>query len=69
MNAATLEELLSDLWANVFAMFDNEPGLTGEDAGQIATAAENAAGQATLTWIHPIGNRTLEEIAGRQPPT
>jgi hypothetical protein len=63
MNAVRLEELLSDLWAYVFAMFDREPGVTGDDAGKIATAAENAARQVTLTWLQPIGGRSVEEIA------
>jgi hypothetical protein len=65
MNATRLEELLSAVWGSVFAIFDGEPELTGEDAGAIATAAENAVRQVSLTWIHPIGTRTLEDIAGR----
>jgi hypothetical protein len=61
--ADRLEELLSVVWSEVFNIIDGEPDLDGDDAGKIATAAENAARQATLLWDHPIGNRTLEDIA------
>jgi hypothetical protein len=66
MHAMRLEELLSDVWAAVFAAFDAEPELTGEDAGAIATAAEDATRRAALTLTSGLGSTTVEEAAGRQ---
>ena len=65
MRATRLEELLSDVWAAVFATFDAELGLTGEDAGAIATAAEDAARRSLLTLTTGFGSTTVEEAAGR----
>jgi 1,2-phenylacetyl-CoA epoxidase catalytic subunit len=50
-----LEDVLNDVWAAVFAMFDGEPQLSGETAGAIATAAENAARSAYLTAVFGAG--------------
>ena len=69
MSATRLEELLSDIWANVFEIFDREPELTGEDAGAIATAAEDAARRAYLARCDlPPAGRTVEEIAAGDKP-
>ena len=65
MSATRLEELLSDIWANVFAIFDREPELTGEDARVIATAAEDAARRAVLTFTTGFGSTSIEAAAGR----
>jgi hypothetical protein len=65
MHAMRLEELLSDVWAAVFAAFDAEPELTGEDAGAIATAAEDAARRAALTFTTGFGSTSIEAAAGR----
>jgi hypothetical protein len=65
VSATRLEELLSDIWANVFATFDAEPELTGEDAGLIATAAEDAARRAALTLTFGFGSTSIEAAAGR----
>ena len=66
MHATRLEELLGDVWANVFAIFDAEPELTGEDAGAIATAAEDAARRAVLTLTTGFGSTSIEQAAGRR---
>jgi len=69
MSATRLEELLSDIWADVFAIFDREPELTGEDAGAIATAAEDAARRAFLEReAAPPTGRTIEQIATGEKP-
>jgi hypothetical protein len=65
MTAMRLEQLLSDIWSNVFQIFDREPELTGEDAGAIATAAEDAARRAVLTLTTGFGCTTVEAAAGR----
>ena len=65
MNATRLETLLSEIWENVFAILDREPELTGEDAGMIATAAEDAARNAALALPYRLGSRSVEAIAGR----
>jgi hypothetical protein len=64
VSATRLEELLGDIWAAVFAAFDAEPELTGEDAGRIATAAEDAARRAVLTLTTGLGSTPIE-AAGR----
>ena len=65
MDARRLEELLSDIWAYAFALFDREPELTGEDAGMLATAAEDGARRAALTLPFGFGCSTPEAAAGR----
>jgi hypothetical protein len=65
MDAKRLEELLGDIWDYVFLVFDREPELTGEDAGRIATAAEDAARHATLSLAICLGSTTLEAIVSR----
>jgi hypothetical protein len=67
VSATRLEELLSDVWAAVFAAFDAEPELTAEDAGRTATAAEDAARRAVLTLTTGFGSTTVEQAAGRTP--
>jgi hypothetical protein len=64
MDAKRLEELLADIWGYAFAVFDREPELTGEDAGMIATAAEDGARRAVLTLPHSLGSKSVE-AAGR----
>jgi hypothetical protein len=65
VSATRLEELLSDIWASVFATFDAEPELTGEDAGRIATAAEDEARRAALALPTGFGSTSVEAAAGR----
>ena len=62
MDARRLEELLSDIWAYAFAVFDREPELSGEDCGMIATAAEDAARRATLTLPVGLGSKPIDII-------
>jgi hypothetical protein len=65
MDARRLEELLSDIWAHAFAIFEREPKLTGEDAEILATAAEDGARRAALTLTHGFGSTSVESAAGR----
>jgi len=65
MDARRLEELLSDIWAHAFAVLDRELELTGEDAGMIATAAEDGARRAALTLPRRFRCPTVEAAAGR----
>lgn len=65
MDAKRLEELLAGIWGYTFAALDSEPELTGEDAGMIATAAEDGARRATLTLPRSLGSKSVEAAAGR----
>jgi hypothetical protein len=65
MDAKRLEDLLSDVWGYVFVIFDREPELTGEDAGRIATAAEDGARRAVLGLPIGLGSTSPEAAAGR----
>ena len=65
MDARRLEELLSDIWAHAFAVFERESKLTGEDAEILATAAEDSARRAALNLTHGFGSTSVEAAAGR----
>ena len=65
MDARRLEELLSEIWDVVFAVLDRELELTGEDAGMLATAAEDGARRAALTLPRRFRCTTVEAAAGR----
>jgi hypothetical protein len=37
-----IAQLAADLYAHVFRLLDAEPGVSGDDAGRVAAAAESA---------------------------
>jgi hypothetical protein len=65
MDARRLEELLSEIWDLVFAVLNREQELTTDEAGMLATAAEDGARRAALSLPRRFRCTTVESAAGR----
>jgi hypothetical protein len=48
MSKERIDMLASDLWKEVFVVLDTEPGVTGEEAGRIATSVEQVFRQEAI---------------------
>ena len=63
MNQQRIDLLANDLNAHVFAILDNEPEFTGDDAGRIAAEVEDKFRQEIFKWqMTATLNRRLAQL-------